>query len=173
MLQLGLNGHNDPIDLVPSVNGFAFRQSNYDAGGELLPDALKPLFGDTLWCGVACGRPSTDPNHVGALDLNVGPARLGPEQFLNALANEQARKTIQTGKMPMYLVLSPYPSQRDANGFLDAPARMLVPLFENGIDNRGGKEKTDLRKILGNWLAENTQERLKSNRADDNNNDFT
>ncbi len=170
-VHLGLNAHNDDIDLAPS-NEFAFRQINYDAGAQLLPDALKPLFGDTLWCGVACGRPSRDPNSVGALEINVAMGRCGPEQLLGALANEQAKKTMQTGEMPMYLVLSTNPAQRDANNFLAQPARMLVPLFENSRDNRGGKEKPDLRKLVGKWLVANAKERLKSDRVDTGNNDY-
>lgn len=168
---LGLNGVNGNIELSASLNEFTFRQSNYDAGTQLLPDALKPLFGDVLWCGVACGRPSNDPNYVGALDLRLH-LQTGPEELLRALAGEQAKKTIQTGEMPMYLVLSTFPYQRN-NGFLPYRTRKLVPLFENSIDNRGGKDKTDLRKIVGNWLVANAGERLSSDRIGANNGDFT
>lgn len=167
---LGLNNGNHEILLNHAHNPFSFRQSNYDAGTQLLPDALKPLFGDALWCGVACGRPAIHPQHKDELDLTA--VATGSEDLLETLQNDQAKKTIQTGNMPMYLVLSVMPDQRNY-GLLPQNARELVPLFENSIDNRGGKDKTDLRKIVGNWLVANAGERLKSDRDDVNNSDFT
>lgn len=150
-LQIGVGNANEPLIMKGPACGFTLQNANFDAGAALLPDALKPIFGDILWCGIGFVEPNKDnENHAyfknGASTVEKGMAYLD---------QDASKKTMSNGNVPLYLLISAKPEARSDQKVLDMQYFKGIPLFAELRNKRGKADSPDLKGTVGKWIVKN------------------
>lgn len=130
---------------------FSFMQINYQAGDKLLPPALKKVLEDTLWCGIASAPPRA--NNEGEVAWAAAAEGLHDRLLASLRTNNACRASMEKGNLPLFLVISCKPYEREATGIMRANSFRLIPLFKNGKEQLGKKEDPNLKAKIGQFIC--------------------